>query len=180
MTEERLIQENIGFIRACARDFLRCRGLSMSEFYEDAEQEAAIGYLIWHRKLIAGEFPEGGEHFARRIIFWRLHRAFHDAFGVGVSEYAIQEMTAKGLRPGDVVRPRHTMLTYLEREAAKSTDFSGVYVSEFISEQKPIDQEIIRMGLDGEKDIAGKLGMSRSTLHHHRKMLRDRYHRYSR
>lgn len=76
MTEEELIEKNWNFIYLCAWKFIREVSLPASA-RDDAFQEARIAYLMWHRKMVNGDFitsDGNGEWLAANYIRFHLFK----------------------------------------------------------------------------------------------------------
>lgn len=87
--EDKVIRDNIGFVRNCAWEFITESRIKPSD-YDDVFQEATIGYLLWHRKARNGELGKDGWKYAKTSIKYHLLQRFVDRHGMGVHWQAVR------------------------------------------------------------------------------------------
>lgn len=82
--EEKLVRDNAQTIRYCALDFMRERHMPYAVYYDDVFQEAAIGFLKWHRKLESGAFSSvtDAHRFLRTSVRYHLYKHFIHQRGI--------------------------------------------------------------------------------------------------
>lgn len=82
--EEKLVRENAQIIRYCALDFMRERHMPYTLYYDDVFQEAAIGFIKWHRKLESGayHYMTDAHKYIRTSIRYHLYKHFIHQRGI--------------------------------------------------------------------------------------------------
>lgn len=87
--EDKVVRDNLGFIRNCAWEFITESRIKPSDC-DDVFQEAALAYLLWHRKARNGELGKDGWKYAKTAIRYHLLSRFVDRHGIGVHWQAIR------------------------------------------------------------------------------------------
>lgn len=165
--EEKLIRDNINFIRHCAWSYITETGLDRS-WFDDVVQEASIAYLLWRRKLAAGMLGENGWKYASVSIRYHLMNKFVDRHGVGVTYRSLRVAPPPPIENYGLVREDVPSASDTERAA---------YLKDWFASLSAEDQDIVRTHIiTGRR--SKRFGKSPSTYNYHLKKIRRSYDEY--
>ncbi len=164
MTEEELLKSRWSYIARCARKYMVETHTDQCLF-DDVFQEAAIAYLLWHRKAEKLNDPDFW-HYGATAIRYHLLKKLVDKHGVGVTYDNMKKL------------PHPTRLSLDDSiQMISDTDFDIVYLHDWISSLPPEYFEIAKARyITGGKPR--NLKISRATYFRRLKSIRKSYDDY--
>lgn len=177
MTEESIIRNNTSFIRMCALNFIRERGLApVSYYYEDVFQEACIAYLNWYRKSNNGN-PDW-KKFAASAIRFHLLRRYINPFGFATTKYAVYHR-----RPKPEIKVGVSVVDELEFMSRNDKSEDMEYRIDFdrwLESLDSPDREIVVLLCKGYKpgEVIEKLGLCRDSYRYRKNKIHKNYNKF--